>query len=75
MIERERYAPFPASAAQLCRFWSAQVDGLEHHLSGNTWTMAAVTVALIAYPIARFVIPAVLHGVVPDAVRTVLKLI
>jgi len=30
---------------------------------------------LIAYPIARIVIPAVLNGIVPDVVRTVLNLI
>jgi hypothetical protein len=51
------------------------VDALERHLSANMWALAAVTVVLIAYPIARFVIPAVLRAVVPDVVRTVLNLI
>jgi hypothetical protein len=32
-------------------------------------------VVLIAYPIARIAIPAILHGIVPDVVRTVLNLI
>jgi hypothetical protein len=75
MSDREQYAPSPASGAQFCRFWSAHVDALERHLSANTWALAAVTVVLIAYPIARIVIPAVLNGIVPDVVRTVLKLI
>ena len=80
MNYREQYAPGPASAAQLCRFWSAHVDALERHLSANTWALAAVTAVLIVYPIARIVIPAILHdivthGIVPDVVRTVLNLI
>jgi len=29
---------------------------------------------LILYPIARIAIPAILHGIVPDVVRTVLNL-
>jgi hypothetical protein len=75
MTDRKQYAPSPASGAQFCRFWSAHVDALERHLSANTWALAAVTVVLIAYPIARIVIPPVLNGIVPDVVRTVLKLI
>ncbi len=70
----------PASAVQSCQFWAAHMDSLERHLSANTWALAAVTVVLIAYPIARIVIPATLHdvvahGIVPDVVRTVLNLI
>jgi hypothetical protein len=75
MTVREQYTPDPASGAQFCQFWSAHVDALERHLSANTWALAAVTVVLIAYPIARIVIPAALNGIVPDVVRTVLKLI
>ncbi len=75
MTVREQYTPGPATGAQLCQFWSAHVDALERHLSANTWALAAVTVVLIAYPIARIVIPAVLNGIVPDVLRTVLKLI
>jgi len=51
------------------------VDALERHLSANTGAKAAAIVVLIAYPIARIVIPAILHGIVPDVVRTVLHLI
>jgi hypothetical protein len=80
MNYREQYTPSPASAVQCCRFWSAHVDALERHLSANTWALAAVTLVLIAYPIARIAIPATLrdivaHGIVPDVVRTVLNLI
>jgi hypothetical protein len=53
----------------------AIVDALEHHLSANAWALAAVTVVLIGYAIARIVTPAILHAIVPDVVRTVLNLI
>jgi len=75
MSEREQYSPGPASTVQFFQFWSAHVDALERHLSANTWALAAVTVVLIAYPIGRIVISAILHGIVPDVVRTVLNLI
>jgi hypothetical protein len=74
MTDRDYYVPGPANPAQFCRFWSAHVDSLEDHLSANTWALAAITVVPIAYPIARMVIPAVLHHIVPDVVRTVLNL-
>ncbi|HSY91581.1 MAG TPA: hypothetical protein VK812_09425 [Candidatus Binatus sp.] len=80
MNYREQYAPGQVNAVELCRLWSGPVDALERHLSANTWALSAVAVALIAYPIARIVIPAIVHGIVthaivPDAVRTVLSLI
>jgi hypothetical protein len=75
MNYREHYTPDPASTVQLCRFWSGHVDALESHLAANTWALAAVAVALIVYPIARITIPVILHGIVPDVVRTLLKLI
>ena len=74
MTDRKQYAPSPASQAQYCRLWSAHVDALDRHLSANTWALAAVTVVLVAYPIARIVLPAVLNGIVPDVVRTVVNL-
>lgn len=43
--------------------------------SSNAWALAGIAVVLIAYPIARVVVPAVIHAVVPDVVRTVLNLI
>ena len=69
------YAPDPASAAQSCRLWSAHVDALDRHLTTDKWALAAVTVMLIACPIARIAMPMVLHGIVPDVVRTVFNLI
>jgi hypothetical protein len=75
MTDYEQYAPGPAGGAEFRLFWSAHVDALERHLSANRWALAAVTVVLIAYPIARFAIPAVLQAAVPDVVRTVLNLI
>jgi hypothetical protein len=75
MSNQAQHTPNPASAVQLCQFWSAHVDALERHLSAKTWALAAFTVVLIAYPIARIAIPAILHAMVPDAVRTVLNLI
>lgn len=75
MSDREKYKPSPVNAVQLCQFWSTHVDGLERHLSANTWALAAATLVLIAYPIARIAIPAIFHAIVPDVVRTVLNLI
>jgi hypothetical protein len=75
MSDSKRYSIDPANAVQFCLFWSAHVDALERHLSANTWALAAATLVLIAYPIARMVIPAILHSIVPDVVRTVLNLI
>jgi hypothetical protein len=75
MAALEQYISGPAGEAQICGLWSAHVDALERHLSAKTWALAAVTVVLIAYPIARIVIPAVLNGIVPDVVRNVLNVI
>ena len=75
MTNQMQFTPGAAGSVQFCRLWSARVDALERHLSTDTWAMAAVAVALVAYPIARFVMPAILHGIVPDAVRTVLHMI
>jgi hypothetical protein len=75
MNYHEQYTAGPAGAVQLCQFWSGRVDALERHLSAKTWALAAVTVVLVAYPIAEIVIPAILHHVVPDVVRAVLNLI
>jgi hypothetical protein len=75
MTDRVPYMPGPGSGPQLCQFWSARVDALERHLSANTWALAAATLLLIAYPIARIMIPVVLNSIVPDVVRTVLNVI
>lgn len=75
MRDHTQYTTGAASAAHFCRLWSAHVDALERHLSAKTWALRAVAVVLATYPIARIVIPAVLHAAVPDVVRTVLNLI
>ena len=72
MTDNLYYTLGPDHAVQFGEFWSARVDALEHHLSAKTWAVAAVTVLLIAYPIARIMIPVVISGTVPDVVRTVL---
>jgi len=74
MIPRAQYAPYDASAAQFDRFWAAHVDALERHLSAKRWALSAVTVVMILYPIARIAIPAALNAIVPDVVRTLLRL-
>ena len=74
MTDRTQYTRAPTSAAQFCRLWSAHVDALEDHLSPNTWTLGVISVVLIAYPIARIVIPVAFHHILPDVVRTVLNL-
>jgi hypothetical protein len=75
MTSRKPYAPIPANTAQFSDLWSAHVNVLERHLSINTWTLKAVPVVVIVYPIARIVVPAILHAVVQDVVRSVLNLI
>ena len=75
MTSRKPYTPTPASAAQFSDLWSARVDVLERHLSINTWALKAVPVVMIVYPIARIVIPAILHAIVQDVVRSVINLI
>ena len=75
MATHAQYTVDPATAAQFCRTWSAHVNALDRHLSTDTWALVALTVVLIAYPIAQAVIPIVLHGIAPDVARTVLNLI
>jgi hypothetical protein len=45
------------------------------HLPPRTWALAVISAILLAYPIARIVVPAVVHAMVPDVVETVLKVI
>jgi hypothetical protein len=39
------------------------------------WLLLVVPAVLIAYPVARVVVPAVVHAVVPEVVRSVLSVI
>jgi hypothetical protein len=45
------------------------------NLSTRTWMLLVVSAVVIAYPMGRIVVPAVIHAVVPDIVRTVLSVI
>lgn len=45
------------------------------NLPARTWLLLAIPLAAIAYPVVTVVVPAVIHAVVPQAVRTVLSLI
>lgn len=45
------------------------------NLPMRTWLMLVLPAVAIAYPVVRIVLPAVVHAVVPEAVRTVLSVI
>lgn len=45
------------------------------NLPMRIWLLFVVPAVLIAYPVARIVVPEVVHAVVPDVVRTVLSVI
>jgi len=46
-----------------------------NNLPTRTWLLLVIPAVALAYPIARVVVPAVLHAVVPDVVRSVLSMI
>ncbi|HTW57551.1 MAG TPA: hypothetical protein VMD99_05455 [Terriglobales bacterium] len=45
------------------------------NLPMRTWLLIVVPCVLIAYPVLRLVIPAVVHAVVPEVVLSVLRVI
>jgi hypothetical protein len=45
------------------------------NLPTRIWLLLVVPTVVMAYPVARIVVPAVVHAVVPEAVRTVLSVI
>jgi hypothetical protein len=45
------------------------------NLPTKTWILLVVPAVALAYPIARVVIPAVVHAVVPEVVRSVFSVI
>jgi hypothetical protein len=45
------------------------------NLPTRIWLMLVVPAVVIAYPVVRMVVPAVIHAVVPEAVRAVLSVI
>jgi hypothetical protein len=46
-----------------------------NNLPTKTWLLLVVPLVVVAYPIARLVVPVVLHAVVPEVVRSVLSVI
>jgi hypothetical protein len=46
-----------------------------NNLTIRTWMLLIVPALVIAYPIARVVIPAVIHAVIPEVVRNVINVI
>ena len=45
------------------------------NLPTRTWLLLIVPAVVVAYPVARIVVSAVVHAVVPEAVRMVLSVI
>ena len=45
------------------------------NLPTKTWLLIVVPSVILAYPVGRIVLPAVLHAVVPEVVRNVLNVI
>jgi len=45
------------------------------NLPTKTWVLIVVPAIVLAYPIAKIVVPAVIHAVVPEVVRNVLSVI
>ena len=46
-----------------------------NNLPMRTWLLLVLPAIAIAYPVARVVVPAVVHAVVPEVVRSVLHVI
>jgi hypothetical protein len=45
------------------------------NLPTRTWLLLVLPAVVIAYPVIRLVVPTVVHAVVPEAVRAVLRVI
>lgn len=45
------------------------------NLPNRTWLLIVLPVVAIGYPVVCVVVPAVVHAVVPEVVRTVLSVI
>jgi len=46
-----------------------------NNLPTRTWLLLVIPAVVLAYPVVRIVVPAVLHAVVPEVVRSVLSVI
>ena len=45
------------------------------NLPTRTWMLVVLPAVMLVYPVGRIVVPAVLHAVVPEVVRSVLSMI
>jgi hypothetical protein len=45
------------------------------NLPTRTWMLVVLPAVMLAYPVGRIVVPAVLRAVVPEVVRSVLSMI
>jgi hypothetical protein len=43
--------------------------------ASTVWALLAIPLVVLAYPVVTVVVPAVLHAVVPESVRTVLSML
>lgn len=44
------------------------------NLPASVWALAVIPAVLVAYPIARAVVPVVFHAMVPEVVRSMLHM-
>jgi hypothetical protein len=51
------------------------MKGYFTNLPTKTWFLVVVPAVMIAYPVVRIVVPAVVNAVVPEVVRSVLSVI
>jgi hypothetical protein len=73
----------PALTADLGTFpppatYQSEEDAMKaffQNLPTKTWLLLVIPTVVVAYPIVRIVVPAVVHAVVPEVVRNVLQVI
>ena len=76
-----RFRAFLPSCAELSHpgrriyFLEDAVKAYFQNLPTKTWLLLVIPAVIIAYPVVRIVVPAVIHAVVPEAVRSVLRVI
>jgi hypothetical protein len=46
-----------------------------NNLSIKTWLLLVIPAVILGYPVARVLVPALFHAIVPQVVQTVLSLI
>jgi hypothetical protein len=73
--------PLLRAGGELCCPWLRtflREDAMKtyfHNLPTKTWLLLVIPAVVIAYPVVRMVVPAVIHAVVPEVVRSVLSAI